>query len=53
MKIFSIFAIVVSLLGVANVAMAQSVRDQGVVTGSEANTAADESPNYTYAPDRR
>ena len=36
-KLFSVVAIALSLIGGANVAMAQSVRDQGVETGSQAN----------------
>jgi hypothetical protein len=48
MKILSIFAVVLSLLGAANVAMAQSVRDQGVVTGSQANQAEHETGAYRY-----
>jgi hypothetical protein len=39
-KVMCIVAIGMSLLGSANLAMAQSVPDMGVVTGSEANTAA-------------
>jgi len=39
-KVLCIVAIGMSLLGSANLAMAQSVPDMGVVTGSEANTAA-------------
>ena len=37
-KVRSIVAIVLSLVGSANLAMAQAFHDQGVVTGSEANT---------------
>jgi len=48
MKILSIFAVVLSLFGAANVAMAQSVRDQGVVTGSQANAAEHQTGEYTY-----
>src|SRR5262245_51392732 len=48
MKILSIFAVVLSLFGAANVAMAQSVRDQGVVTGSQANAAEHQIGEYTY-----
>ena len=40
MKIMSILAIVLSLIGSANLATAQTTRDQGVVTGSDANNAA-------------
>ena len=39
MKVLSIFAIVLSLIGGANVALAQSTRDQGVVTGTQSNAA--------------
>jgi hypothetical protein len=49
MKIMSIIAIALSLLGTANIAMAQSTRDQGVVTGSQANSA--EHTYGGYAPD--
>jgi hypothetical protein len=49
MKIISIIAIALSLLGTADLAMAQSVRDQGVVTGSQANSA--EHTYGGYAPD--
>jgi hypothetical protein len=39
-NVMCIVAIVMSLVGSANFAMAQSFQDQGVVTGSEANRAA-------------
>jgi hypothetical protein len=48
MKILSIFAVVLSLFGAANVAMAQSVRDQSVVTGSQANATEHQTGEYTY-----
>jgi len=38
-NVMCIVAIVVSLVGSANLAMAQTFQDQGVVTGSEANRA--------------
>jgi hypothetical protein len=37
-KILSVLAVVMSLIGGANVALAQTTRDQGVVTGSQANS---------------
>jgi hypothetical protein len=51
MKILSIITIALSLLGTANLAMAQSTRDQGVVTGSQSNSA--EHSYGGYAPNRR
>jgi hypothetical protein len=39
-NVMCIIAIVMSLVGSANLAMAQSHPDGGVVTGSEANRAA-------------
>jgi hypothetical protein len=39
-NVMCIVAIVMSLVGSANLAMAQSVPDMGVVTGSEANSEA-------------
>jgi|SRR5262245_28637440 hypothetical protein len=51
MKVLSIFAIVLSLIGGANVAFAQSTRDQGVVTGSQSNNAEHTFGGYT--PDGR
>ena len=39
-NVMSIVAIVLSLVGSANLAMAQSVLDEGIVTGSQANSAA-------------
>jgi hypothetical protein len=39
-NVMYIVAIVMSLVGSANLAMAQTFQDQGVVTGSEANRAA-------------
>ena len=39
-NVMCIVAIVMSLVGSANLAMAQAFQDQGVVTGSEANRAA-------------
>ena len=49
MKIMSIIAIALSLLGSANLAMAQTTRDQGVVTGTQSN--AYEHEHGGYAPD--
>jgi hypothetical protein len=39
-KVMSIIAIAVSLLGTANLALAQSNPSMGVTTGSDANRAA-------------
>ena len=39
-NVMCIVAIVMSLVGSANLAMAQTFQDQGVVTGSEANRDA-------------
>lgn len=52
MKVLSVFAVVFSLLGVANVAMAQGYYDhQGIVTGSQANEAANTGRGYDYPPE--
>jgi hypothetical protein len=51
MKILSAIAIALSLFGTANFAMAQSTRDQGVVTGSQSNSA--EHSYGGYAPNGR
>ena len=50
-KIVSIIAVALSLIGTANVAMAQTTRDQGVVSGSQSNAA--EHSHGGYAPNGR
>ena len=49
MKILSIIAIALSLIGATNLARAQESRDLGVITGSEANEYMHE--HGYYAPD--
>jgi len=51
MKVMSIIAVALSLIGSVNLAMAQSTRDQSVVTGSQANSA--EHSYGGYAPNHR
>jgi hypothetical protein len=46
MKILSVIAIALSLFGTANFAMAQTARDQGVITGSQSNQAEHDFGGY-------
>jgi len=46
MKVLSVFAVVLSLLGAANVAMAGD--RGGLVTGSQSNAAEHQSGGYGY-----